>query len=182
MITGVVGSERRTMLFDTGPEGRAWELNVGRLGVSLHGVEAIHLSHWHRDHSGGMVRALEMITDARGKGVAPVVVDLHPDRPDLRGTRPPGMDTVSLGADPTFEEVEEAGGEVVKIDQPHTVLGGMFATSGEIPRVTEYEQGLRFGVRLREGKWVEDTLLKDERILMCKLKSELNSASASSYI
>jgi len=28
-------------------------------------VEAIHLSHWHRDHSGGMLKAIKMISEAK---------------------------------------------------------------------------------------------------------------------
>jgi len=40
------------MMFDTGPEGQAWERNAKRLGVDLASIERIQLSHWHRDHSG----------------------------------------------------------------------------------------------------------------------------------
>jgi 7,8-dihydropterin-6-yl-methyl-4-(beta-D-ribofuranosyl)aminobenzene 5'-phosphate synthase len=50
--TGIKGDERRTMLFDTGPEGKAWARNVKRLQLDLALVERIQLSHWHRDHSG----------------------------------------------------------------------------------------------------------------------------------
>ena len=41
-----------TMLFDTAPEEAIWELNVGRLQPDLAAIDLIHLSHWHRDHSG----------------------------------------------------------------------------------------------------------------------------------
>lgn len=40
------------MLFDVGPEEAAFERNATRLGAALGKVEVIHLSHWHRDHSG----------------------------------------------------------------------------------------------------------------------------------
>jgi 7,8-dihydropterin-6-yl-methyl-4-(beta-D-ribofuranosyl)aminobenzene 5'-phosphate synthase len=40
------------MLFDTGPEEDVWERNVNRLRPDLSSIELIHLSHWHRDHSG----------------------------------------------------------------------------------------------------------------------------------
>jgi 7,8-dihydropterin-6-yl-methyl-4-(beta-D-ribofuranosyl)aminobenzene 5'-phosphate synthase len=43
---------RRTVLFDTGPEELLWELNAKRLDPDLASIEVIHLSHWHRDHSG----------------------------------------------------------------------------------------------------------------------------------
>jgi len=55
------------------------------------------------------------------------------------------------------------------------VLDGFFQVSGEIPRVTEYEKGIRRGLRyIKEtGKWVTDELIQDERFLMCKLKGKL---------
>jgi 7,8-dihydropterin-6-yl-methyl-4-(beta-D-ribofuranosyl)aminobenzene 5'-phosphate synthase len=40
------------MLFDVGPEEDVFERNATRLGAELGNVEVIHLSHWHRDHSG----------------------------------------------------------------------------------------------------------------------------------
>jgi 7,8-dihydropterin-6-yl-methyl-4-(beta-D-ribofuranosyl)aminobenzene 5'-phosphate synthase len=42
------------MLFDVGPEEDVFERNAGRLGAELGKVEVVHLSHWHRDHSGDL--------------------------------------------------------------------------------------------------------------------------------
>lgn len=50
--TAVKGDKRQTLLFDTGPEEVVWELNVNRLKPDLSSIDVIHLSHWHRDHSG----------------------------------------------------------------------------------------------------------------------------------
>jgi 7,8-dihydropterin-6-yl-methyl-4-(beta-D-ribofuranosyl)aminobenzene 5'-phosphate synthase len=65
-----------------------------------------------------------------------------------------------LPADPTFEEIEEAGGIVKTNNQPHVVAGGTVYVSGEIPRVTPYETGLMGGVRfVDEGsghKWIKE--------------------------
>ena len=86
--------------------------------------------------------------------------------------QPPGRNPFSFIADPKFEEIEQMGGEVSKNDQPHTVLDDMFLVSGEIPRVTAYEKGLKGGVRFDAKKqaWEVDTSMRDERLLMCKLK------------
>lgn len=48
------GDTRHTLLFDAGPDGAIWKDNVQRLQLTkaLGDIEAIHLSHWHRDHSG----------------------------------------------------------------------------------------------------------------------------------
>jgi 7,8-dihydropterin-6-yl-methyl-4-(beta-D-ribofuranosyl)aminobenzene 5'-phosphate synthase len=178
-------------LFDTGPEEDAWERNANRLGVKKEIIDAIVLSHWHRDHSGvsycamfghranegysgGMVRTIKLIKKARAAAnkKEPLIVDLHPDRPDFRGFSTP-MGLVSLQADPSFNELEAAGGKVEKNADTHTLLENMFLVSGEIPRQTSYERGLRMGMRFMEGKgWTEDTLMKDERFVMCNLKGK----------
>lgn len=126
------------------------------------------LSHWHRDHSGGILEALTHINAARQedsehsqKGA--VKVDLHPNRPIARGIAPPPKyDKViaRLPEDPTFREIEELGGLVDLHDEPHTVAGGTVFISGEIPRLIPFEEGLLGGVRwfthpaTSVGEWV----------------------------
>ncbi|KAJ9632065.1 hypothetical protein H2203_000466 [Taxawa tesnikishii (nom. ined.)] len=173
MITGINGEERHTMLFDTGPEEHVWERNVTRLRADIGAIETIHLSHWHRDHSGGMPKALQMINAAKGQAEGSAVdVDLHPSRPDFRGVM--ALEPISLEADPTFDEISAAGGKVHKSDQPHTVLNKTFLISGEIPRATSYEVGMRRGIRFdaSKGSWEPDEIMKDERFVMCKLKDK----------
>ncbi|KKZ57809.1 hypothetical protein EMCG_05560 [[Emmonsia] crescens] len=176
LLTAVKGDERRTMLFDAGPTEESWGRNAERLKLELSSVERIQLSHWHRDHSGGMLKAIQMIKDAKdGKGLSndDLVVDLHPSRPDYRGIQM-GKETLSLQADPTFQEIEEAGAKVEKHREAHTVLDGMFLISGEIPRETEYEMGLKNGIRFHRasGKWESDELITDERFLACNIKGK----------
>ncbi|QIW99306.1 hypothetical protein AMS68_004824 [Peltaster fructicola] len=185
MITGIKGNMRHTILFDTGPEENSWERNATRLRADVSRIEMIQLSHYHRDHSGGMLKALDMIKKAQQEAkhaLQPVVVDLHPDRPAFRGFQPPGHAIVSFEADPTFEDIEKAGGVVQTRDQPHVVLENMFLVSGEIPRGTPYEQGLKFGMRFEDGVWRPDEAMKDERLLMCKLKGMLKTVLQDRYL
>ncbi|KAF4834491.1 7,8-dihydropterin-6-methyl-4-(beta-D-ribofuranosyl)-aminobenzene-5'-phosphate synthase [Colletotrichum tropicale] len=158
MITGIKDGQKRTILFDTGPEEDIWERNAKRLRADAGQIELITLSHWHRDHSGGMLKVLDMI---RGSSAE-------------RWRSVPGMPVISLEADPTFEEVEAHGGTVTKNDQSHTVLDNTFLISGEIPRVSGYEAGFRFGMRFdkTKGEWEQDEKMLDERILMCRLKNK----------
>lgn len=119
-----------------------------------------------------------MITEARSQAgsehasLPKVDVDLHPKRPDRRGTRPPEMPVTAMEPDPTLEEIESVGGVVQKHSEAHTVLEDFFLVSGEIPRVTDYEHGLKFGVRYEaeKGYWEDDWKMADERFLMCKIK------------
>lgn len=172
MITVTAGEKKHTLLFDAGPEEDVFEKNVTRSTTGLSAVEHVHLSHWHRDHSGGLPRAISLIHRARTdpNTLGAPVVEVHPNRPIFRGVNT-GAFVASLEADPTFEELASAGGKVVKSDVSHTVLEDMFLISGEVPRRTEYEIGFPRGVRLNEeGVWVKDELILDERFVMCKLK------------
>src|SRR5262249_52273951 len=54
LVTGWRGSEERSVLFDVGPSAAVWLENARRLGVRLASIEAVCLSHWHADHSGGL--------------------------------------------------------------------------------------------------------------------------------
>ena len=148
-----------------------------RLGADIAKIERILLSHWHRDHSGGMLRAVQMINDARlssSGSDGKVVVDLHPDRPDYRGFVIPGTAHVSFEADPSFSEIEAAGGVVEKNAEGHTVSDGFFHVSGEIPRNTAYELGVRGAARYVGAKkaWEPDTLIMDERLVVCHLRGK----------
>lgn len=111
-----------------------------------------------------------MINQAK-KSHDKVTVDLHPNRPDYRGVIVSNK-PISLQADPTFQEIEEAGGVIIKNSKVHTISDDTFLVSGEIPRQTPYETGIVNGVRLdlAKGEWEEDTLIQEERFVMCNLK------------
>jgi 7,8-dihydropterin-6-yl-methyl-4-(beta-D-ribofuranosyl)aminobenzene 5'-phosphate synthase len=114
-----------------------------------------------------------MISDAKRaeSRSGDLVADLHPDRPVYRGISLPSH-IISLQADPTFEEIGNAGAVVDKRSEPHTVLDNFFLVSGEIPRVTPYETGLKNAVRYDpdESDWFSDEVIVDERSLICNLK------------
>jgi len=79
-ITAWRGDSTHTLLFDTGPDDWVFERNVERLGFDMGSVEAIVLSHGHWDHSGAMLRALEMIQLKNGGRAVPTYM--------LEGHRP----------------------------------------------------------------------------------------------
>ncbi|KAI9045656.1 MBL fold metallo-hydrolase [Aspergillus affinis] len=166
---------KHSVLFDAGPEKDVWRRNAKRLRPNLSTVELVQLSHWHRDHSGGLPQAIQMITEAKkAEGRSDnVLVDLHPERPDYRGFGI-GETIVSFQADPTFEELEEAGGTIQKHAEAHTVLDDFFLISGEIPRQTSYETGVKAGMRFdkEENDWFSDEMIADERFLMCNVKDK----------
>ncbi|KAL4918584.1 cytochrome P450 [Aspergillus aurantiobrunneus] len=175
LLTATKGDQKHSILFDAGPEEEAWERNVRRMRPDLSSVELVQLSHWHRDHSGGLLRAVRMINDAKeASGLTKgLIADLHPDRPDFRGFAIGGT-IISLQADPSFEELEAAGATVHKHDDAHTVLDDFFLISGEIPRRTPYETGVKGGMRFdkKDNEWISDEAIADERFIMCNLKDK----------
>ncbi|OGM48990.1 hypothetical protein ABOM_003143 [Aspergillus bombycis] len=172
LLIATKGDQKHYFLFDAGPEGAVWERNTSRLRTEVGQIEHVALSHYHRDHSGGLTRAIELITQNSGKRGKGPVVDVHPDRPAFRGVQ--ADRPISLEADPSFEELEAAGGRILKSHQPHTALDDFFLVSGEIPRETSYEDGIYGGLRYNETtkQWEEDTLIMEERYVMCNLKGK----------
>ncbi len=170
LVRGTLSGETRTALFDVGPYGDVWLDNVDRLGIDLSEIEWIFLSHWHADHSGGFPTAVAAIAGARSKaGLAPPIVDLHPDRPDQRGVQLPTGTFALLPPEPTIEELEQAGAQIVLNDRAHLVAG-LFVGSGEIDRVTPYETGLAGHHTWRGDVGSPDPLIMDERFLAAHVR------------
>ncbi|KAK4065693.1 Zn(2)-C6 fungal-type domain-containing protein [Trichoderma simmonsii] len=170
-ITAKLGTQERTLLFDAGPEAGFLEMNAERMRLNMSDIDVIFLSHWHRDHSGGLLSAISLANKDKPSH-AKVTVDVHPDRPDFRGIM--FREPISLQADPTFAEIEAKGGELSLSSQPKTVLGNMFMISGSVPRQTDYEGGIPGGIRYMssKGAWEPDELISEERFVMCKIKGK----------
>ncbi len=159
------------MLFDVGPYPDLWLDNARRLEIDISKIECVFLSHWHFDHSGGIPEVVAAITEARAtSGLAPPLVDLHPNRPDQRGILLPTGVMFLLPEEPTFGDIGEAGGEIVTHDAAHALCEGFFFASGAIERVTEYETGL-VGHHSFYGEDGEpDPLIMDERFVAASVR------------
>ena len=172
LATARRGQEAHTILFDVGPYADLWLTNAARLEIDLATIDLVFLSHWHFDHSGALPEVVAALSRARrdaGIG-APVLVDLHPNRPDQRGTLQPSGTIVLLAPEPTFDAIEAAGGRVVKHADAHALAGGFFLGSGEIDRVTAYEQGLVGHHSFHGDKGTEDPLILDERFVAARVR------------
>ncbi|KAF9012427.1 beta-lactamase-like protein [Cyathus striatus] len=164
-------SDSHLILFDTGPDSLSLVRNVSAMQVPVGRVGHVITSHWHSDHTGGLLSFLH--TRKTQNLLAPCKVDVHPDRPLHRGIAPgPKYDKVvcALPLDPTFEQISEAGGALEKHAEGHTVADDTVWVSGEIPRVTEWETGILGGMRWVEsgekgesGGWVHEQHIMDER-------------------
>jgi 7,8-dihydropterin-6-yl-methyl-4-(beta-D-ribofuranosyl)aminobenzene 5'-phosphate synthase len=171
LVTGQIGNDRRSVLFDVGPYGDAWVENSGRLGIDIAVIERIFLSHWHWDHSGALPVVIRAVTEARQKvGLDAPIVDVHPHRPDQRGIKAPSGVVVMFPEEPTFEAIREAGGALDTHEEPHLLGDGFFLGSGAIPRRTSYETGLEGHRTFRGTTATADPLIMDERFLCAEVR------------
>jgi 7,8-dihydropterin-6-yl-methyl-4-(beta-D-ribofuranosyl)aminobenzene 5'-phosphate synthase len=172
LVTVSKGNTRQALLFDSGPEDRTFEQNVSRLGIDLGVVDAIVLSHGHWDHGGAMLRALQLIRDRNGGSEVPYYA--HPDMFRTRATKF-GADKLRPMEDvPSVDALTAHGASVVNTREPELLLGGLAYVSGEIPRVTAFEKGLKGQHRrtLDGTGWELDELIMDERFVAVNVRDK----------
>ena len=171
LATARQGDRTATVLFDVGPYGDVWVANAERMAIDLSSIEVLFLSHWHWDHSGGITTVVAAIAEARDRaGRPPLVVDVHPDRPDQRGILTPLEIFAMLPPEPTIAAIEAAGATVAMHGELHDVAD-LFLASGDIPRLTTYETGLAGHHTWRGDEVTLDPEIHDERFLAANVRS-----------
>ncbi len=171
VIRTIAGERKHVVLFDAGPVDYAVERNGARLGIDFGAIETVVLSHGHWDHGGGLLKAFELMRAASPERQAPIC--LHPGMFAERGQRQPDGGVLPMALLPSPDELTKAGARPVVTDAPQLLLDAMFYLSGEIPRVTTYETGLRNHVRRNaSGEWEADPLIMDERFLAVAVKGK----------
>jgi 7,8-dihydropterin-6-yl-methyl-4-(beta-D-ribofuranosyl)aminobenzene 5'-phosphate synthase len=172
LVTGRRNDIEHTVLFDVGPYPQYWLDNAKRLDVDLAKIECLFLSHWHFDHSGGFPEVIAAISSARTKaGLSePLIVDLHPDRPDQRGVMLPSGVMILLPEEPAFDVMSANGGAIATYADPHTLCDGFFFGSGAIDRVTDYETGLHGHHTFHGETATPDPLIMDERYMAARVR------------
>ncbi len=172
LMTGRYKEIEHTILFDVGPYPQYWLDNAERLRIDLAKIECLFLSHWHFDHSGGFPEVIAEITSARAQvGLdQPLIVDLHPNRPDQRGVMLPSGVMILLPLEPTFDAISGSGGSISMHADAHTICDGFFFGSGAIERLTAYETGLHGHHTFHGDSGVPDPLIMDERYLVAHVR------------
>eukprot|EP00884_Botryococcus_braunii_P016025 jgi/Botrbrau1/3105/Bobra.0070s0087.3 len=169
LLEGRVDGKSHFAVFDGGPDPDLWKQNAKKLAIPYSRIEAVILSHWHVDHSSGLE---QVVASAQGTGMQQVLVDVHPDRPNARGFMLP-HGNLPMNPDPTFQQLTDAGGVLIKRKDEHCLLDEFFYVSGEVPRVTSYETGIpNHGRRLDDGQWQLDPLILDERYVAVNIKGK----------
>jgi len=113
------------ILYDTGLSGDALINNMKALKIDVKEPEYVVLSHRHLDHTGGLIKFLEM----RNK---PIKIIAHKNlfapakAKDEKGE-------INAGVNFTKEDLEKRGAELILIDSPYKLKENLYV-SGYIPR------------------------------------------------
>lgn len=172
VVTGEKDGRRQTILFDAGPNGKAIEHNVSKLGIDMGIVDAVVLSHGHTDHASGLPAAIKLVAAANGGQAVPVHV--NSGMFEHRGELLDNGDVFPNEDIPSIATLTQSGAEVLSDPESRLLLDRMFYLSGEIPRSTSYEKGIPVHVKrnAENTDWEPDPLILDERYLAVNLKDK----------
>ena len=169
-VTAHLGNQKRTVLFDAGPDPYALLRNGGHMKLEFERIDAVVLSHGHFDHSEGLLTAAKLIRAGNKERRVPLHV--HPGAFVKRALRLPDGELLPLQDVPSREALHSAGVELIESNQAEEIVEGRFFLTGEIPR-RSFERGLVNQVRLNEaGEWEPDPLCIDERFMVANVKGK----------
>lgn len=139
-FSAVFESDEESVLFDTGFKSDTVLHNVLHLGVNLSRTEKVVLSHFHSDHTGGLLVLREHFRDKNPKALS--IVYVARGFFDQRRTR-----NGSLVGPGEFESAEDFRGAAealgisfVEIDSPTEIAPKLWLT-GPVPRLVEAYNG-----------------------------------------
>ncbi len=148
------GGVERRVLVDVAQHPGPLLSNMELLGIAPSTTDTIILTHCHYDHTQGLAEVLEAI----GKQDLPVIA--HPEIFRLNFATEPELRHIGVMSSDTQAKIEAAGGTLFFTREPLQILPGL-TTSGEVPRVTEYENKEENLKTLRDGRIVVDRMLDE---------------------
>jgi 7,8-dihydropterin-6-yl-methyl-4-(beta-D-ribofuranosyl)aminobenzene 5'-phosphate synthase len=145
----------KKILVDVGQNPEALLYNIGKLGIPLEETDAVVLTHCHYDHTQGLTRILKAI---ERKNV-PVIA--HPALFRLNFVTDPFFQHVGVMQGDKPEDLRAAGAELVLVSGPLQLMPGL-STTGEVPRVTDFEEvGIALSTLDENGRVVPDGMPDD---------------------
>lgn len=171
VVTVEADNERRTILYDAGPDGYAIRRNGALMGIRFSEIEALVLSHGHFDHSEGLPDAIQLIRKEQTGRKPPLYV--HPGAFVRRGFRLPDGSVLPFQEVPSVEALERMGVDVITSTAPKEILGGLAYLSGEVPRVSAFERGMPNHVsETAQGTWDNDPWIMDDQFMVTHVRNK----------
>lgn len=163
LLTVERDGKRSSILYDAGL-GRDTALhNLDVLGVSVADLRAIILSHGHADHHGGLAGMFRRI----GRRGMPLL--LHPDVWLERKVVFPNGDELYMPP-PSHNDLDREGVDIIEERGPSLLLDDAVLVTGQVDRVTSFEQGFPLQQMQTKQGWQPDTWIWDDQAIVCHVK------------
>jgi 7,8-dihydropterin-6-yl-methyl-4-(beta-D-ribofuranosyl)aminobenzene 5'-phosphate synthase len=157
-FAALVEADGHKMLFDTGARPRTVLDNARELGIDLSDVEDVILSHFHDDHTTGLMTLRRELSKISPKALSRVHVAPEIFLP--RRGEDAGNIMIAMKKD-----YEASGGKFIEHSKPQELFPGVWLT-GPVARVypeKNYGKGLEV---LVDGKWIEDNVPDDMSLII----------------
>jgi 7,8-dihydropterin-6-yl-methyl-4-(beta-D-ribofuranosyl)aminobenzene 5'-phosphate synthase len=155
-FAALVEADGKKILFDTGARPNTVSENARELNVDLSDVEDVVLSHFHYDHTTGLMTLRREFLKSNPHAFSRVHV--------AKGIFLPRRGAMDNPMIATKKEYEATGGAFIEHDKPEEILPGVWLT-GPVPRVYP-EKNYPPGVEVARGDtWVEDNVPDDQSLV-----------------
>ena len=155
-FSALIEADGRKILFDTGAHPNTVLDNAKDLKIDLSDVQDVVLSHFHDDHTTGL---MPLRTELSKKNSA-ALSRVHVAKGIFLERR--GKDRNPMIA--VKKEYEATGGKFVEHDKVDEIFPGIWLT-GPVPRIYP-EKNYPAGIEVKEdGKWVEDNVPDDQSLI-----------------
>src|SRR5713226_6530091 len=155
-FAALVEADGKKILFDTGARPNTVLENAKELKIDLSGAQDVILSHFHADHTTGLM----MLRRELSKSNPAALFRVHVGKGiflERRGRMDNPMITMK-------KDYEATGGKFIEHDKPEEILPGVWLT-GPVPRFYP-EKNYPAGVEVAKAEgWVEDDLPEDQSLV-----------------
>lgn len=156
---------RQTILYDCGLSRDGVAHNLDVLGLSMDDVRTVVLSHGHADHHGG----LEGLFARVGHRRMPLI--LHPDAWKMRKVVFPTGAEVRLPP-PSHNDLDREDWTVIEERGPSLLLDDTILVTGQVDRVTDFEQGFPIQYALTDHGYEPDPWVWEDQAVVLHLRGK----------
>jgi 7,8-dihydropterin-6-yl-methyl-4-(beta-D-ribofuranosyl)aminobenzene 5'-phosphate synthase len=153
-----------TLLYDAGLGRDTAINNMDLLGIKPGDFRTMVLSHGHADHHTG----LEGLFSRVGRTGMPLI--LHPDAWRERKIKFPTGVEIHMPP-PSHQDLDREGWQVVEERAPSLLLNGSVLVTGQVDRVTDFENGFPIqSARTAQGEWEPDPWIWDDQAVIVNVR------------